>query len=115
MGKVLLITLVAGLLMGIVSLAWASELDIGDEVMVWKWDIDPYTGQWTWIPQGIGNRLANARAWKQGTQQSGFCNKETWEIDVATHASIAQWIKWQLSGQGWYFRVRKPHIHSQLY
>ncbi|MGC8890271.1 MAG: hypothetical protein ACP5PC_06170 [bacterium] len=108
MRKVVLITLVAGLLMGIVSLAWATEMDVGEEVQVWKWDKDPYTGQWTWIPETKGSRLANTRAWKQGEALSGFCNKETWTIDVATHASIAQWIKWQLNAQGWRFYVRKP-------
>ena len=108
MRKVLLVTLVVSLLMGIAGLAWASQLTIGDEVQVWKWDIDPLTGQYGWIPETKGSRLANARAWKQGDPQGGFCNKETWTIEVATHTSVAQWIRWQLNAQGWRIYVRKP-------
>jgi len=36
MRKVLLVTLVVSLLMGIAGLAWASELTIRDEVQVWR-------------------------------------------------------------------------------
>ncbi len=105
--KILLVGIVTALLMGIVSLAWASELQLQDEVKVWRWDDE--TGGWRLEPTGAKN--AKARAWHQGVVQSGYCNKETWTIDVATHASVAQWIKWNLSAQGWYFRVRKPGIY----
>lgn len=107
MKKALLISLVASLLMGIASLAWASELQIQNEVKVWRWD-EEYND---WRLEPTGARNAKARAWHQGEALSGFCNKQTWTIDVATHMSVAQWIKWQLSAQGWYFRVRKPGIY----
>ena len=102
MRKVLLVTLVVSLLMGIAGLAWASQLTIGDEVQVWKWDGN------SWKPERKGNVEANARAWHQGTMQGDFCNKKTWTIEVATHTSVAQWIRWQLNAQGWRIYVRKP-------
>jgi len=103
MRKILLVTLVAGLLMSLVSLAWATQWDISTETETWKW----VNGQWV-LQRGVG---ADARAWHQGTGQSGNCNKEQWEIDVASHASVAQWINWTLSSKGWQIRVRKPGIY----
>ena len=110
MRKILLVTLVAGLLMSLVSLAWATQYPIssGTETQVWKWVVGE-NGQGSWVPQtGVG---ADARAWHQGTTQEDNCNKEKWEIDVASHASVAQWIHWMLSSKGWQIRVRKPGIY----
>lgn len=106
MRKGLLVLLVISLMMGIVGLAWGSELQLLQETQVWRLDEEG-----NWVPEPKGGLTANARAWHQGTQQSGFCNKETWKIDVASHASIAQWIKWQLDAQGWNIKVRKPGIY----
>lgn len=105
MKKGLLVLLVLSLVMGIASLAWASELTIQQETQVWRWDGN------NWVPEPLGGLQANARAWHQGNALSGFCNKKTWTIDVATHASIAQWIKWELGAQGWNIKVRKPGIY----
>jgi len=106
MRKILLVTLVAGLLMSLVSLAWADQLQMGSETATYKL-VD---GQWV-LQTGVG---ADARAWHQvdiNQLQSGNCNKEKWEIKVATHASVAQWINWTLSAHGWNIRVRKPGIY----
>jgi len=103
--KGLLVLLVVSLMMGIVSLAWGSELNLIGETQVWRWDGD------SWEPEPKDNVQANARAWHQGTMQGGFCNKKTWTIEVASHASIAQWIKWELEAQGWNIKVRKPGIY----
>ena len=105
MRKVILVTLVAGLLMSIVSLAWATQWNIGSETDVWKREGD----QWVLLQKG--DPEAEARAWHQGIAQSGECNKEKWEISVASHASVAQWINWTLSNRGWQIRVRKPGIY----
>ncbi|MBC7320391.1 hypothetical protein H5T89_07075 [bacterium] len=104
MRKVMLVTLVLSLLMGIASLAWTSELQLQNEVKVWRWDEE--TEDWKLEP--TGSKTAKARVWHQGVVQSGYCNKKTWEIDVATHASVAQWIRWNLSAQGWRLFIRKP-------
>jgi len=93
--------------MGIVGLAWGSELALLGETQVWRLGEDGVT----WVPEPKGNVQANARAWHQGTMQGGFCNKKTWTINVASHASIAQWIKWELEAQGWNIKVRKPGIY----
>jgi len=103
--KGLLVILVVSLMMGIVGLAWGSELALLGETQVWRWDGD------SWEPEPKGDVEANARVWHQGTMQGGFCNKETWTIEVASHASIAQWIKWELEAQGWNIKVRKPGIY----
>jgi len=104
MRKILLVTLVAGLLMSLVSLAWADQLQMSsEETATYKL----VNGQWV-LQRGVD---ADARAWHQGTGQSGNCNKEKWEIKVATHASVAQWINWTLDAQGWQIRVRKPGIY----
>jgi len=105
--KGLLVILVVSLMMGIVGLAWGSELALLGETQVWRLGEDGVT----WVPEPKGNVQANARAWHQGTMQGGFCNKETWTINVASHASIAQWIKWELEAQGWNIKVRKPGIY----
>ncbi|MGC8971673.1 MAG: hypothetical protein ACP5K2_05685 [bacterium] len=106
MRKGLLVLLVISLMMGIVGLAWGSNLSLLGETQVWRLGDDG-----NWYPEPKGDVTANARAWHQGTQQSGFCNKKTWEIGVASHASIAQWIKWELEAQGWNIKVRKPGIY----
>jgi len=105
--KGLLVILVVSLMMGIVGLAWGSELALLGETQVWRLGEDGVT----WVPEPKGNVQANARAWHQGTMQGGFCNKKTWTINVASHASIAQWIKWELEAQGWNIKVRKPGIY----
>ena len=107
MRKGLLVILVVSLMMGIVGLAWGSELALLGETQVWRLGEDGVT----WVPEPKGNVQANARAWHQGTMQGGFCNKKTWTINVASHASIAQWIKWELEAQGWNIKVRKPGIY----
>ena len=110
MRKILLVTLVAGLLMSLVSLAWADQWQMGSETQVWKWD--EQNSRWAEEPKGAVD--ANARAWHQvdiNQLQSGNCNNEKWEINVATHASVAQWINWTLSAHGWNIRVRKPGIY----
>lgn len=107
MRKSLIALLVVGLMMSMMGLAWASELPPLQETQVWRWD-DVNN---VWVAEPKGDVTANARFWHQGTQQSGYCNKQTWTVDVATHASIAQWIKWSADAQGWNIKVRKPGIY----
>lgn len=105
MRKSLIVLLLVGLVMSVANLAWADLLTQGEEAQVWRWDGN------SWVSEPLGGLEANARAWHQGDTLNGFCNKQTWTIDVATHASIAQWIKWELGAQGWNIKVRKPGIY----
>ncbi|MCR4426039.1 MAG: hypothetical protein NUW23_07620 [Firmicutes bacterium] len=64
-----------------------------------------------WVSQAVGQASALARAWTSVTAQ-GSCNKQTWTVDVTTHASVAQWIEWSLSGTRWDWRVMKPGTYA---
>ncbi len=108
MRKAFLVGLILTMLMGLASLALASELTLGNEIQVWRWDEE----EEEFVPEPIGGLNANARAWHQGDALSGYCNKETWTIPVATHTSVAQWIRWQISAQGWRMFVRKPGTYT---
>ncbi|MBC7320390.1 hypothetical protein H5T89_07070 [bacterium] len=102
MKKSLVLLLVVSLIMSIASVALASELTLREETQVWKWTENGL------VALQMGSVEADARVWHQGNTLNGFCNKQTWTIDVASHASIAQWIKWELEAQGWNIKVRKP-------
>lgn len=108
MRRILLMGLVSILLISMSSLVWANDLTLQEEVNVWKWTKNENTESWSWVLEPRGDIGANARAWQQGGILGGYCNKETWKLDVATHTSVAQWIRWQLSAQGWRIYVRKP-------
>ncbi|HVP57480.1 MAG TPA: hypothetical protein VMU02_05240 [bacterium] len=43
---------------------------------------------------------------------AGSCNKGAWEIPVTIHASIAQWLWFDLSGTRWDWRVLKPGTYA---
>ena len=70
------------------------------EAATWYWDGT------TWVYQGTGSVTALARCWTS-VPEFGACNKD-WNVPVVIHASIAQWIKWSMSGTRWDWRVRKP-------
>lgn len=108
MRKAFLVGLVLSLVIGIAGLSWATEYPVqpGTEAQVWKLTENG------WIGLPIGNVENPARAWHMGPSQSGSCNKEMWEIDVSSHASVAQWIDWSISSSGWNFRIRKPGTYA---
>ncbi|MGI6131701.1 MAG: hypothetical protein ACOYES_07500 [Bacillota bacterium] len=70
----------------------------------------------TWVTmyvRGSNNTLvpsaeAKARAWTSDPIPTRECNTRLWPLDVAVHASVAQWISWNISATRWDWRVRKP-------
>jgi hypothetical protein len=71
-------------------------------VGVWKW-VDGTSGQW--VPQS--GECALARLFACGGF-TGECNKRCWEVPVTIHASVAQWLWFNVSGTGWKWFVMKP-------
>ncbi|RLE12140.1 hypothetical protein DRJ04_06730 [Candidatus Aerophobetes bacterium] len=63
----------------------------------------------TWI--SMGGAEAKARCFSS-EQEQGSCNKQTWEIPVKVHASVTQWVEWNLSGTQWTWFVRKPGTYA---
>ncbi|MGQ9603539.1 MAG: hypothetical protein ACUVUU_04950 [bacterium] len=66
-----------------------------------------------WVPDGMGPNpsCALSRLWASGAVD-GQCNKKQWVIPVQIHASIAQWIKFSLTGTRWDWRVMKPGTYA---
>ncbi len=75
------------------------------EVEVWKWD-----GQ-NWVSESMDPECATGRLWASGFME-GECNKKEWEIPVQIHASIAQWIKFSITGTRWDWRIMKPGTYA---
>jgi hypothetical protein len=55
---------------------------------------------------GEGQEDAYARCFSS-FQRDSSCNKD-WFIPVKIHASVAQWIRWSMTGTRWDWYVRKP-------
>lgn len=70
----------------------------GTEVLTWWWNETAFVQN----PAGGGD----ARLFVCVPLDSS-CNKN-WKIPVKMHASIAQWVKWNMNGSRWYWFVRKP-------
>ena len=67
----------------------------------------------SWVSQGgVGDPTNLARLNRFGDIIDSNCNKRLWEINVRITASIAQWIDWQLTAQGWVWRVKKPGCYA---
>lgn len=54
---------------------------------------------------------ALARLWASG-RAGGTCNKLAWDIPVTIHASIAQWLWFDVSGTRWDWRIMKPGTYA---
>lgn len=78
----------------------------GTEVEVWKW-VDGVG----WVSEETNPNCALARLWASNSV-SGECNKICWEIPVQIHASIAQWIKFTVTGTRWDWRIMKPGTYA---
>lgn len=106
MKKILLgliaLTLTVALSLSVIA---TEPLYLDDEHPAWEL-ID---GQWS--PMGTGSIMANARAWSSEVTD-GSCNKESWQIPVSVHASVAQWIEFTLTGSKYVWRVRKPGTYA---
>lgn len=67
------------------------------QVASWDWDGD------SWEAGFNGKCFASLPP----PPESTYCNKN-FKVDVKVHASVAQWIKWYISGRRWDWFVRKP-------
>ena len=100
--KKFLVALFLVAIMAIGSIAWATPQTSTEQTAVWE---VLQTG--TYDPISLTDKEAKARAWHIGGDQ-GECDKKDWPIDVHVNASIAQWIKWNISSKGWNWQIRKP-------
>ena len=80
------------------------------------WELDGSDWVTMYVFDASGNLVpsveAKARAWTSGAILNQSCNKELWPVDVAVHASVAQWISWSITGTRWDWRVRKPGTYA---
>ena len=60
---------------------------------------------WVSVTSPDGDVLA--RSWNSGGAL-GYCNKAYWDVTFTTHASVAQWINWNLATTRKDWRIRKP-------
>ncbi|MCK4607478.1 MAG: hypothetical protein KAU35_09300 [candidate division Zixibacteria bacterium] len=106
------------LLVAVVLVAWlaapatsvAQTAPPGDPENVWMDDpLVPGTWPTEWT---YDDPDALARLLRTGQAIDSSCNKTYWDIQVSIHASIAQWVKWSLSHQGWYWEVKKPGCYA---
>lgn len=67
----------------------------------------------TWVSDGMGPypECATGRLWASGAV-TGECNRRCWDIDVQIHASIAQWIWFNVTGTRWDWRILKPGTYG---
>jgi hypothetical protein len=101
------------LFLGILALSTAALAQTDDcdlppnayEVEVWKY-VDG-----VWVSEDLNMPCATGRLWASRPLE-GECNKRCWEIPVTIHASIAQWIKFDVTGTRWDWRIMKPGIYA---
>jgi len=96
-------------LLALSSVALAQDCDLPPnayEVEVWKW----VEGA-GWVSEDMQWECAYGRLFASGLVE-GECNKRCWEIPVQIHASIAQWIKFMVTGTRWDWRIMKPGLYA---
>jgi len=80
------------------------------------WRLDGSNWVTMYVFDGTGQLVpspeAMARAWTSEAILNQSCNKELWPMNVAVHASVAQWISWSITGTRWDWRVRKPGTYA---
>jgi|ADurb_Cas_03_Slu_FD_contig_51_1971661_length_1068_multi_1_in_0_out_0_1 hypothetical protein len=103
-----LFAIMAFILVPAMAMAYNSGVELlPDAVEVSHWEIV----DGAWVEFGTGNVLSNARCWRSGAA-SDSCNKQVWEIPFTTHASMAQWLFYNLGGTRWDWRIRKPGTYA---
>jgi hypothetical protein len=75
------------------------------EVEHWEWNGT------AWIHKDPNDTSSLARCWRSG-QSDGTCNKEVWDIPFTNHASMAQWLFYNLGGTRWDWRILKPGTYA---
>jgi hypothetical protein len=110
--KKLLVCLVVLAFLLVPAMAMAAstgeELPVGaQEVEHWEKEGD------TWVHHTEGDATSLARCWASTPANNGDgCNKQTWDLDVKVHASVAQWLKYNLTGTRWDWRILKPGTYA---
>jgi hypothetical protein len=81
----------------------------GTEVDTWAWLCKDGVCGWVQQSNPEGNPQALARLFYSVPLDSA-CNKN-WMIPFKTHASVAQWARWDFKGTRWDWLVRKPGVY----
>jgi hypothetical protein len=105
--KALLTLCAAGLLFWAMMPATA----VGQAETAVHWENPGVPGDW-WVSWPVSDPLARAKLFRTGTVIGDSCNQVEWEVDVYIHASVAQWVEWTLTWQGWEWYVRKPGCYA---
>src|SRR3990172_12826519 len=104
-----LLILLAGAILLLPAFAFAGAPSpwppIGTEVEVFQLEGD------AWRSLGIGDPGAFARAFTS-LPAVGDSNRQFWRIDFQNHASVAQWVRWSITGTRWDWFVRKPGCYA---
>ncbi|EQB64113.1 MAG: hypothetical protein RBG1_1C00001G1692 [candidate division Zixibacteria bacterium RBG-1] len=104
-----LLILLAGAILLLPAFAFAGNPSpwppIGTEVEVFQLEGD------AWRSLGIGDPGAFARAFTS-LPAVGDSNRQFWRIDFQNHASVAQWVRWSITGTRWDWFVRKPGCYA---
>jgi hypothetical protein len=96
------------LLVPAMAMAYNSGEELPDDaVEVSHWEL--IGGVWTEL--GIGNVLSKARCWRSAAA-TDTCNREVWDIPFTVHASMAQWLFYNLGGTRWDWRILKPGTYA---
>lgn len=106
---IVILALMAVLLVPAAALAYNPGVALpagATEVETW------YLEAGQWVSQGTGDVKALARCWSSGPSLDNACNKQNWVINFTNHASVAQWIKWAITGTRWDWRIRKPGTYA---
>ncbi|MEW6227765.1 MAG: hypothetical protein AB1700_06655 [Bacillota bacterium] len=104
---ILALALMTVLLMPAAALAYNPGQNLpydADEVDVYVW-----TGTAWHLYQTEDFPLA--RCWTSGSAE-GACNQQNWPFTFTNHASVAQWIDWDISGTRWDWHVMKPGTYA---
>ncbi len=73
----------------------------------WYWDGTAWVSHGPMDPEDINGRL-----FRGGETISGNCNAAEWLVNVSIHASIGQWIDFELDWNRFDWFIRKPGIYA---
>ena len=77
------------------------------EVEVYVWEGS------SWTSLGTGDVSAVARSWNSNPANSGgYSNKQHHTITFTNHASVAQWIDWEIDATRKDWRIRQPGTYA---
>lgn len=92
---------------GVALPAGATEVEVYYRELVLDENNQPVESTEAWERLGLGSPTQLARSWNSGVS-NGYCNKAYWDFTFTSHASVAQWINWNLAGTRKDWRILKP-------